>query len=372
MVIEGKWEKMYNCKYKENARRTTSMKPRIFISSTFYDLKYIREDISNFIKAYDYEPVLFENGDIGYTPGKKLDASCYDSMKNADMVILIIGGEYGSAATGEKEDAFTEYLSITRNEFRTAIDAGIPVFVMIDKKVMVEYGVYEANYNLIEKEKKEIKFALTKNVNIFRFIKEVKGMVAIPIQEFEKSAEIKEFISKQWADMFKNYLVSLKDAKEDKKIEISVNEMKALIQKMDIMIDSVGKNLLSKGSTEEYDSVVKQQECILFCNSLLDAFRVNHRLNKEATNINRKEIIRNFLKVLQELKDNKMTKATVDNLSSILSLFEKYGFTMSKIANDFEKIFKDMDLLTDDKNMEVIVEILSKDEYFNKLVVLHR
>ena len=26
------------------------MKPRIFVSSTFYDLKYIREDLSNFIK----------------------------------------------------------------------------------------------------------------------------------------------------------------------------------------------------------------------------------------------------------------------------------------------------------------------------------
>jgi len=27
------------------------VKPRVFVSSAFYDLKYIREDLSNFIKA---------------------------------------------------------------------------------------------------------------------------------------------------------------------------------------------------------------------------------------------------------------------------------------------------------------------------------
>ncbi|MBD5551558.1 MAG: DUF4062 domain-containing protein [Lachnospiraceae bacterium] len=207
------------------------MKPRIFISSTFYDLKYIREDLANFVRSYGYEPVLFEDGDIGYTPGKPLDSSCYESMRNSDMVILIIGGEYGSAASGEKKDEFTEYMSVTRKEFRTAVESGIPIFVMIDKKVMAEYGVYEANYNDIEKENRMMTFPTTKNINVFRFIREIKGIVTLPIQEFERSADIKGFISKQWADMFKNYLSSWRNEKENRKIENSVNEMKSLIKK---------------------------------------------------------------------------------------------------------------------------------------------
>lgn len=202
------------------------MKPRIFISSTFYDLKYIREDLSNFVRSYGYEPILFEDGDIGYTPGRTLDSSCYESMKNSDMVILVIGGEYGSAASGESRDEFKEYMSVTRKEFRTAIEAGIPVFVMIDKKVMTEYGVYEANYDAIEKENQKMMFPTTKNVNVFRFIKEIRGIVTLPIQEFEKSSDIKSFVSKQWADMFKNYLSSLRSERENRKIENSVNEMK--------------------------------------------------------------------------------------------------------------------------------------------------
>lgn len=256
---------MYNTIINNRVRRITCMKPRIFISSTFYDLKYIREDLANFARSYNYEPILFEDGDIGYTPGKNLDKSCYEAMKNSDMVILIIGGEYGSTASGEEKDDFKEYMSVTRNEFRTAVEAGIPMFVMIDKKVMAEYGVYEANYDSIEKENHEMKFPTTKNINVFRFIKEIEEIVTLSIQEFEKTSDIKEFISKQWADMFKNYLSSLRVEKESRKIENSVNEMKILIQKMDIMLDSVGKYVLSKDNPDEYKSVVNKQKILSFC-----------------------------------------------------------------------------------------------------------
>ena len=188
------------------------MKPRIFISSTFYDLKYIREDLSNFVSSYNYEPILFEDGDIGYTPGKPLDKSCYETMKNSDMVILIVGGEYGSPAGGESKDDFNEYISVTRNEFRTAVSSGIPIFAMIDRKVMTEFKVYEANIYTIEKKHQTINFAATKNINVFRFIKEIRGIINIPIQEFDRAEEIKQFISKQWADMFKGYLNQLRSS----------------------------------------------------------------------------------------------------------------------------------------------------------------
>lgn len=165
---------MYNYVKNSLIKGITYTKPRIFISSTFYDLKYIREDLANFVRLYGYEPILFENGDIGYTPGKNLDSSCYESMRNSDMVIFIIGGEYGSAASGEKKDEFKEYMSVTRNEFRVAVESGIPIFVMIDKRVMAEYGVYEANYDDIENENRMMVFPITKNINVFRFIKRDK------------------------------------------------------------------------------------------------------------------------------------------------------------------------------------------------------
>ena len=68
-----------------NDKVKKKMKPRIFISSTFYDLKYIREELMRFIVSKNYEPILFENGNIGYTPNRALDISCYEAMKNSDM-----------------------------------------------------------------------------------------------------------------------------------------------------------------------------------------------------------------------------------------------------------------------------------------------
>ena len=41
-------------------------RPRVFISSTFYDLKYIRQDLENFVKQLGYEPVMNERGTITY------------------------------------------------------------------------------------------------------------------------------------------------------------------------------------------------------------------------------------------------------------------------------------------------------------------
>ena len=34
--------------------------PRVFVSSTCYDLKYIRENLKYFIRSLGYEPVLSE------------------------------------------------------------------------------------------------------------------------------------------------------------------------------------------------------------------------------------------------------------------------------------------------------------------------
>ena len=340
------------------------MKPRIFISSTFYDLKHIREELANFVRSYGYEPVVFEDGDIGYTPGKTLDSSCYESMKNSDMVILIIGGEYGSPASGEKKDDFKEYISVTRNEFRTAINSGIPVFAMIDKSVMAEYRMYEANYDLIEKEKKELNFVSTKNVNVLRFIKEVKGLVTLPVQEFEKPSEIKGFISKQWADMFKNYLSFLRNKEENRKIESSVNEMKALIEKMDIMLDSVGKNVLSQNDSEDYEEVIIQQDILSVCNLILSSFRF-HLLDDNAIDKNsHKKLVKKFISLLkkshQENLWENLSFLKLENSSLFFEYFSAKEFDNFFISDDYiKRVGNKYKLLYDEKNEKHIVDLIT-------------
>lgn len=352
------------------------MKPRIFISSTCYDLKFVREDLADFVRVYNFEPILSENGDIGYTPGNNLDKSCYAAMQTSDMVILIIGSEYGSAASGETKDDFAEYISITRKEFRTAMESGIPVFAMIDKKVMTEYGIYEENIEDIEKKSLKIKFKITKELNIFRFIKEIKNSVTIPIQEFEKSSDIKEFIGKQWADMFKNYLVSLKDEKENKKIESSVNEMKNLIQKMDVMLDRVGKNVLSKENSKEYEDVVNQQEIIGFCNIVSEDFDmivIDDSFKKDENNA-RKNVVKEFLELLKETHQKELWEdfesEDSDIVAEFFDLFQKDEFYIESIVVDYLKDVGDKyKLLNDEDSFQKIVDLMSEYKYFDNLVI---
>ena len=79
-------------------------KPRVFISSTFYDLRQIRVELDKFIESLGYEPVRNEEGDIPYGKEDALQDYCYKEISNIDILISIIGIRYGSPAnTKEKE-----------------------------------------------------------------------------------------------------------------------------------------------------------------------------------------------------------------------------------------------------------------------------
>lgn len=310
---------------------TKDMKPRIFVSSTFYDLKYIREDLSNFIKAHDFEPVMFEDGDIGYTPGQPLDMSCYETMRSADMVLLIIGGNYGSPATGEVKDEFKEYISVTRNEFKSAVNEGVPLYVFIDDKVYVEYGVYEENCEEIESGKLKIHFKNVKDINVFRFIKEIKNVGNISITEFNKILQIKDFLSKQWSDMFKNYLNILKTEKADKKFVGTMDDMKILIRKMDVMLDTVGKKILTADDSKEYESVIERQKILSLCDDLVNSLEISEEDYIEETSERTSYI-------------EKLVNALHDSVNT--DVWEKYKSDEKDIYYDFYKYFdnKEIDL----------------------------
>ena len=61
-------------------------KPKIFISSTFYDLKQIRSDLDNFIESLGYEAVRNEEGEIPYGRENALEDYCYKEIKNVDIL----------------------------------------------------------------------------------------------------------------------------------------------------------------------------------------------------------------------------------------------------------------------------------------------
>lgn len=343
------------------------MKPRIFVSSTFYDLKYIREDLSNFIKAHDFEPIMFEDGDIGYTPGKPLDTSCYKTMHSADMVLLIIGGNYGSPATGEDKAEFKEYMSVTRKEFKEALEIGVPIYAFIDSKVYVEYEIYEANIKSIEDDNNYIKFRNVKDINVFKFIREIKGTGNIVITEFEKIVQIKDFLSKQWSDMFKKYLDILKEENADKKLESTVDDMKNLIKRMDTMLDNIGKKVLGNGENISYDDVVKEMDITDICDALANTLKTNEPVRDNKTeSVSR--YLESFKAFLGKIETRDIEKLDMDESFRMLrNEVYKRGMSIFSISDD---LLLQLNLLRKLMNDNVYLGVQAKlrsDKYYNRI-----
>lgn len=189
-------------------------KPRVFVSSTFYDLKHIRSSLDNFISSLGYEPILSEKGDIPYSHDFALDKSCYREVENCDIFVMIIGGRYGSEISDTREegerDFFDQYISVTKKEFQTAMAQSKPSFILIESSVASEYLTYKQNVG-----NENITYAHVDSVNIFKTIDEIKSLnFNNPIKNFDKFSDIEEWLKNQWAGLFREQLRRQSNQKE--------------------------------------------------------------------------------------------------------------------------------------------------------------
>lgn len=182
-------------------------KPRIFISSTYYDLKHIRSSLDVFVASLGFEPVLSEKGDIAYSPDIPLDESCYREAQSADIFVLIVGGRYGSAASSESsaevgEHFHDRYESITKQEFKAALQEDVPVYILVESGVYNEYQTYRKN-----RENHSIEYAHVDSINIFEFLDEIlRQKQNNPVKHFEKYSDIEGWLRDQWSGLFRELL----------------------------------------------------------------------------------------------------------------------------------------------------------------------
>ncbi|TEB41597.1 DUF4062 domain-containing protein, partial [Flavobacterium circumlabens] len=113
--------------------------PRIFISSTCYDLSQIRDNLSEFITSCNYETVLSERGDIFYHPDLHTHECCVNEIENCNMFILVIGGRFGGNYISDPKK------SITNAEYEAARVKNLPVFTFIKREVYEDHRLYQKN-----------------------------------------------------------------------------------------------------------------------------------------------------------------------------------------------------------------------------------
>jgi hypothetical protein len=179
-------------------------RPRVFISSTFYDLRQVREDLERFIRELGYEPVRNETGSIPYDKSEKLETAAYREVELCDIIVAIIGGRYGTES--QDDPGF----SISQAELRRALERGIQVFIFVERNVLSEFSTYQLNKTV-----KKTKYRFVDNVKVYEFVEQVHKLPRNnPIAPFSTSAEIVEYLRAQWSGLFQRFLQEQKRMSE--------------------------------------------------------------------------------------------------------------------------------------------------------------
>lgn len=232
--------------------------PRVFISSTCYDLKHIRESLKYFVRTLGYEPVLSDEGDVFYSPVSHTHDACLKEVETCQIFILIIGGRYGSNFKDSEQ-------SITNHEYRSAISLGIPVFAL------VEDGVYSDNHLFISNKSKNpsfyenIDYPSVDSIMVFDFIDEVKRKVENnAIQSFKDFTDIEGYLKKQWAGMMYDFIVNKKSEKSSSLTNNLLDKLTMATKKTEGLLELLvrsSENLENKdGAIESVSSMIEAEK----------------------------------------------------------------------------------------------------------------
>jgi hypothetical protein len=189
-----------------------------------------------FIESFDYDPILFESGDIPFHHDMTLADACFNEVQNSHMFILIIGGRYGSSAeehkktlsSDELQRMYEAYNSVTKKEYETARIKDIPIFIFVDKNVKAEYETFKSN-----RDNDTIKYAHVDSVNIFRLLDDILFQKRNNfVREFDKFEDITSWLREQWAGIFCDLLTR-------KREDITLKDMSSRILELNNVTSSL-------------------------------------------------------------------------------------------------------------------------------------
>lgn len=169
-------------------------KPVVFVSSTCYDLKHVREELKSFFEEnYGFHTMLSEFDSFPIDPCKGTFENCIENVdKSADIFVLIIGTRYGYITDSGK--------SITNLEYLHAKEKGIPIYVFVDKQLYDHMKIWRSN--------KDANFTtVVDNPKIFEFVSEIYDESKQWIYTYDSVRDIKMALKQQLGLIFCDGLI---------------------------------------------------------------------------------------------------------------------------------------------------------------------
>ena len=227
--------------------------PRVFLSSTCYDLSEVRDSIGSFIEGMGLEPCLSDRGDVFYHPDLHTQDSCLNEISNCHLFVLLIGGRFGGSYNADPAR------SIVNAEYAAAKQLNLPVFAFIKREVLEDHRVYKKNK--AKSVLSEIDFPSIENQSfaqeIFEFIDEVRhAKVNNGFFGFEYSRDIEDLLRKQWSAMFFDFLQRRQLAGQYE----SHNQLLSTLTSTTGQLDDLVKRLYRHVDEDNADSVIEDVE----------------------------------------------------------------------------------------------------------------
>ena len=205
----------------------------MFVSSTFYDLRYIRGNIRYFINGLGYRPVLMEEGTIYYDPTQHVLDAAVAEIPNCQMFVLVIGGRYGA-------DFHDTGKSITNAEYKEAAKLKIPIFALIEQGVYNDFHVWRANRDDSELVAK-VAFPNTDDIRVFDFVEEVQNQaVNNALVPFRDWSDIERHLRGQWSGMMYAFLTT---QAQSRRVQDSLAMLKDVNERIEMLSTQILKSV---------------------------------------------------------------------------------------------------------------------------------
>lgn len=218
--------------------------PRVFVSSTCYDLSQVRGNLVDFIRSYGFEAVLSERGDVFYHPDIHTQEGCINEIGHCHLV-LIIGGRFGGEYVADQKK------SIENAEYYAAREQKIPVFTFVRSNVYADHHLYSKN-----KQNKALPNIVFPSIDdqkraipIFKFIDEVRlAPVNNGLFSFDYTREIIDLLRKQWAGLFYDFIEQRSDTNQLKAAANLLNNISIAGDKVEELVKALYRHLDEQGA----------------------------------------------------------------------------------------------------------------------------
>ena len=200
--------------------------PRVFISSTCYDLRHIRANLMFFIGNMGFQPVMSETGGVFYDPSKHVQDACLSEVRTCQLFVLIIGGKLGSPFKETSE-------SVTNHEYREALSHKIPVFAVVERPVYEQHHVYVRNRDNASIDRSRVEYPAVDSTKVFDFMDEVmSNPLNNALTPFTDFSELQTYLQRQWAGMMFSFLAG--DA-ESRRVSDIVESLRTVSDRVEFL-----------------------------------------------------------------------------------------------------------------------------------------